>query len=249
MVGGAAMMDLSPLDRHEKIALLYSGGKDSRACVELLRDRLDEIIIYHLDTGDLLPEMRDSVTEVEADTPHFVRISTDVSGWIAANGLPTDLLPFGNHPVGYELGHATARLVSRYDCCWHNLMWPLFERVRNDGCTLLIRGTKRMDMPRLPAEDGQVIDGVELFYPLQDWTHEQVFAYLALRGVKLPRVYDYVVNSPECARCSAWWGEGRRDYLKKYHPELWAEYDARLQVVIDAIAPSLALLRHEAGVG
>jgi 3'-phosphoadenosine 5'-phosphosulfate sulfotransferase (PAPS reductase)/FAD synthetase len=248
MVGDAAMMDLSPLDRHEKIALLYSGGKDSRACVELLRDRLDEITIYHLDTGDLLPEMRACVAEVEADAPHFVRISTDVSGWIAANGLPTDLLPFGNHPIGYMLGHASAKLVPRYDCCYINLMGPLFTRAHDDGCTLIIRGTKRVDMPRMAAENGEVGSGMELWLPLHDWTNEQVFAYLAQQGVKLSRVYDYVVNSPECARCSAWWGEGRRDYLKKYHPELWAEYDARLQIIIDAIAPSLALLRREAGV-
>jgi phosphoadenosine phosphosulfate reductase len=246
MVGEAGMNN--PLDRHTKIALSYSGGKDSRACVQMFKDRLDAITIYHLDTGDLLPEMRASVAEIETSAPHFVRVSTDVSGWIAANGLPTDLLPFGNHPVGYQLGHAVAPLVSRYDCCYANLMWPLFERVMNDGCTLLIRGTKRVDMPRLPAENGQVIGGVELYYPLQDWSNEQVFAYLALQGVKLPRVYDYVVNSPECARCSAWWGEGRSAYLKKYHPALWLEYDARLQVVIDAVAPSLALLRHEAGV-
>lgn len=243
------MMDLSPLERHNKIALSFSGGKDSLACVHLLREYLDGIVLYHLDTGDLLPEVRDSAAEVEAWAPHFVRINTDVSGWIAANGLPTDLLPYSNHPLGYEFGQANVALVARYDCCAANLMYPLFKRVYDDGCTLLIRGTKQVDLPRLPATTGDKYMGVELWCPIVDWTHEQVFAYLALRGVKLPRVYDYVVNSPECARCSAWWGEGRRDYLKKYHPELWAEYDARLQVVIDAIAPSLALLRHEAGVG
>jgi 3'-phosphoadenosine 5'-phosphosulfate sulfotransferase (PAPS reductase)/FAD synthetase len=89
---------------------------------------------------------------------------------------------------------------------------------------------------------------MELWLPLHDWTDEQVFAYLALRGVKLPRIYEHTTQGPDCARCSAWWSEGRRDYLKEYHPELWAEYDARLQVIIDAIAPSLAMLRREAGV-
>jgi hypothetical protein len=100
----------------------------------------------------------------------------------------------------------------------------------------------------LPKATGDTEMGVEFWYTLEDWTNEQVFAYLTLQDVKLSRIYDHVVNSPECARCSAWWGEGRRDYLKKYHPELWAEYDARLQIIIDAIAPSLALLRREAGV-
>lgn len=239
-------MDFSPLDRHEKIALCYSGGKDSRACVQLLKEHLDRITIYNLDTGDLLPEMRASIAEVEAFAPRFVQVTTDVTGWIAEHGLPTDLLPYSMHPVGQLMGEPRTKLVSRYDCCWNNLMWPLFERLRDDGCTLLIRGVKHVDMPRLPKTTGDIQQGVELWCPILDWTNEQVFAFLMLQGVKLPRVYDYVVNSPECARCSAWWGEGRAAYLKKYHPELWAEYDARLQLVINEIAPSLALLKREA---
>lgn len=254
MAGGAAVnafnteIDLSPLLRHDNVALSFSGGKDSLACVHLLREYLDAITVYHLDTGDLLPEMQASVAAVEAFAPQFVRVKTDVAGWIRANGLPTDLVPYSSHAVGQSMGEGHSRLVSRYECCFANLMWPLFERVRQDGCTLLIRGTKRIDMVRFPAEPGEKVDGVELFYPLASWTNDQVFDYLKSKGVALPRVYDYVENSPECARCSAWWGEGRARYLKQHHPQLWREYDARLQLVIDEIAPSLALLRREAGV-
>jgi phosphoadenosine phosphosulfate reductase len=81
-----------------------------------------------------------------------------------------------------------------------------------------------------------------------DWTHQEVLDYLRSENVPLPRLYDHMTGSPDCARCSAWWSEGRAGYLKEYHPEIWAEYDARLQVIIDAIAPSLARLRREAGV-
>ncbi len=251
MAGDPQVTDATDiLKGHTKIALSYSGGKDSRACIQLFKDRLDEITIYHLDTGDLLPEMRASVAEVEATAPHFVRIETNVAEWIATHGLPTDLLPYTEHPVARHMGQGRSAhpLVPRYDCCYANLMWPVYARVRDDGNTLLIRGTKLVDMRRLPAYDGEVVEGVTIHYPLLGWTNQQVFAYLSLQGVTLPRVYNYVENSPECARCSAWWGEGRGMYLRKYHPELWAEYDARLQIIIDAVAPSLALLRHEAGV-
>jgi 3'-phosphoadenosine 5'-phosphosulfate sulfotransferase (PAPS reductase)/FAD synthetase len=240
------MIDFSILDQHEKIALLASGGKDSLTCVHLLREYLDRITVYHIDTGDLLPEMMASAARIEAMVPKFVRVETHVSEWIDANGLPTDLMPYSAHPVARVMGQSGAKLVSRYDCCWANLMAPAMQRVYDDGITLLIRGTKRVDMPVLPAENLEVIaDRITLWLPIVDWTHEQVFSYLALHKIPVPRVYDYVTNSPECARCSAWWGERRASYLKRHHPLLWADYDRRLQVVVSEIAGSLADLKRE----
>jgi 3'-phosphoadenosine 5'-phosphosulfate sulfotransferase (PAPS reductase)/FAD synthetase len=243
------MIDLSVLDRHQKIGLCHSGGKDSIACLYLLREQLDRITVYHLNTGDFLPEMNDYMAEVEALVPHFVRVQTDVASWIDTHGLPTDLLSHTSHPLGEMMGEPRARLVPRYDCCWHNRMLPLFQRMHEDGITLIIRGTKRSDMKRLPRASGDTWFGMELWCPLEGWTNDQVLAFLRLEGVKVPRLYNYVDEGPDCARCSAWWSEGRGAYLKEFYPELWRDYDARLQVIIDEIAPTLALLRREAGAG
>ena len=38
---------------------MFSGGKDSRALIELFRPHLDGITVYHLDTGDMFPEIRE----------------------------------------------------------------------------------------------------------------------------------------------------------------------------------------------
>jgi phosphoadenosine phosphosulfate reductase len=242
------MIDTSILDRHEKIALSFSGGKDSLACVHLCKPWLDRITIYHNDTGDLLPEMMESVARVEAFAPNFVRVNSNVSEFIAKWGLPTDLLPYSAHPVGQAMGESKHRLIARYDCCWANLMLPLYARVFSDGNTLLIRGTKHVDMELMPMQSGETTDGMELYYPLQDWTNDDVMIYLRRNQIPIPRLYKYMTNSPECARCSAWWGEGRAAYLKEFHPDIWADYDKRLQLVIDEVAPSLANLRREAGV-
>jgi phosphoadenosine phosphosulfate reductase len=239
------MIDLSPLDRHDKIALSFSGGKDSLAVVYLLRAYLDRLTIYHMDTGDLLPETREIVEHVKSFAPHFVHIEGDVSKFIAEYGLPTDLLPHGAHPIGQAMGEPRTPLVARYDCCWRNLMLPIFSRIVEDGNTLLIRGTKRVDMRRLPMASGGLDDRFEYFYPIQDWSNDEVFAYLREAGAPISRVYQHVTNSPECARCTAWWGERRAEYLKQYHPQLYQEYRARLDLVAQEIVRAVENLRHE----
>lgn len=241
----STMVDLSPLDRHEQIALAFSGGKDSLALVYLLGTYLNRIMIYHYDTGDLLPETREIVDHVKSFAPNFVHIQGDILTTIATQGLPTDLLPYTAHPVAQQMAEHVTKLVSRYDCCWHNLMLPLFKRIHEDGNTLIIRGTKQADMKRLPAMSGEVAYGIEIFLPLQNWSHAEVFAYLREAGAPISRIYTTVVNSPECARCTAWWGEKRAEYLRKHHPALWADYRNRLSLVAQEIVGSVNNLRNE----
>jgi phosphoadenosine phosphosulfate reductase len=245
MEDGAGMIDLSPLGQHENVALSFSGGKDSLACVYLLRDHRDRITIYHMDTGDLLPEVREIVAHVKGFWPRFVHIQGDVLSWIAKYGLPTDLMPHTSHPLGRAAGASKVPLVPRYDCCFLNLMMPTYQRIKADGNTLLIRGTKSCDMKRLPAASGDSPDGVELWLPIQSWSHAQVFDYLCSVQAPISRIYSHVTNSPECARCSAWWAEDRASYLRKYHPGLFSDYATRLRQVADEVAIPLQNLKHE----
>jgi 3'-phosphoadenosine 5'-phosphosulfate sulfotransferase (PAPS reductase)/FAD synthetase len=238
------------MEQHDKIALSFSGGKDSLACLFLVKTYWDRVTVYHVDTGDYLPEQREVIDTIAAQFPfRFVRIQTDVAQWMATNGLPSDLVPHSSHPFGVLTGANKTRLVSRHDCCYANMMAPLYARVVQDANTMLIRGTKAADMRLLPVKDGDVVAGIEFCYPVQDWTDEQVFTYLRLSGVTVSRVYDQLAHGLSCATCPAWWSERRGAYLKQHHPELFRRYDARLQLIIEEIAPVLAELRHEAGVG
>ena len=127
-------------------------------------------------------------------------------------------------------------------------MMPLYQRVLDDGFTLLIRGTKRADMQRLPAQSGEAPDGVELWYPLLDWSHADVFAYLRENGIPLPRLYDVMVNAPECARCTFRAGVDAA-YLAQHYPDLARDYQARLKVVAEEIGPSIDALAGELNAG
>jgi 3'-phosphoadenosine 5'-phosphosulfate sulfotransferase (PAPS reductase)/FAD synthetase len=226
------------IERHGpgRTAFSFSGGKDSTACAFLLRELADQVTVYCVDTGDLMPDTQATIAAVRPMFPHFELIRTDVGSWIDANGLPSDLVPYHSHWIGRAIGQAAEPLVHRYDCCWHNIMWPILERVKQRGHTLLIRGTKAADMPRLPIGDGQTADGIEMAYPLQDWTDEQVFAFLREQPIAVSPVYAHGKGQLDCATCPAWWAERRGAYLKANHPELFTRYADRFSRVTAALA-------------
>jgi 3'-phosphoadenosine 5'-phosphosulfate sulfotransferase (PAPS reductase)/FAD synthetase len=238
---------VTPLDRHSLAALQFSGGKDSLALVYLLRPHWDKLTLYHVDTGDLLPEVREIVDMVEAMVPDFRRIETDSDKWTASVGLPSDLVPTTSTPAGLAIGASQQRIVDRFDCCAMNIMAPMHQRMMEDGVTLVIRGTKRADLARLPHEGGDTGMGYELWLPLLDWSHDDVFAYLKEVGAPICRVYENGVQAPECATCPAWWSEGRAAYLKKYHPALHSTYQTKLAIVAREVSPHWSALRVENG--
>lgn len=236
---------MTPLDRHGAGALHFSGGKDSLALVYLLRPQWDKLTLYHLDAGDLLPEVREIVASVEAMVPRFVRVNTDSSKWMTAHGLPSDLVPTSSSAMGLMIGASTLPIVDRFTCCISNIMAPMHRRMLEDGHRLVIRGTKRADLARMPHENGDTGGGYELWLPLLDWSHDDVFAYLHSVDAPICRVYEHKVQSPECATCPAWWSEGRTAYLRKHHPELFEAYRRKLAAVAAEIAPHWRALTEE----
>lgn len=240
-------LDVSRLEGHERVACGFSGGKDSLAVVWMLRAAgvLDKVVLYHVDTGDLLPEVRATVDAVRAIAPRFVAVPTDARGWIWANGRPSDLVPHSSHPTGQEMAEGP-RLVHRYACCSANLMLPFMDAVRADGCTLLIRGTKRADMRRLPCGDGETVGGSTLWLPLLEWSNADVLAYLRSEGAPIPAgVYEHFENAPECATCTAWWDEGRAAYLRRRHPALYREYAEGMASIMEEVGPVAEKLAAE----
>ena len=227
------------------VALEFSGGKDSLACLMLLEPFLGDLTVYWLNTGDGCPETAAVTAWARARVPHFKEVRSDVKAWRAEHGMPSDLVPANNHAIGLMYGMASVKISNRFDCCSANIMLPLHAAVMADGCDLLIRGTKEADTGTVPFEGHH--DGFEVWLPLRDWSHADVFEFLRDTGAPQNPIYDHftALSAPECLGCTAWWGDGKAAYLKSLHPDHLATYRWNLRVISTALIGHMSELDAE----
>lgn len=236
------MIDLSKFQRP---ALQFSGGKDSLACLYMLREQLDSVCVYWVNTGDTCVETLAVIDQVRTWVPHFTEIRTDVKTWRATHGNPSDLVPASCTPLGMLYGMGAQPVSGRFDCCYANLMLPLHEQMLEDGVDAVVRGTKQADTGRIPIEGTTPF--YEVILPLRDWSHQDVFDYLERVGAPKNPVYEHMksISAPECMGCTAWWDDGKAEYFTAKHPERLEPYRIALTTVRDSLRQHLALLESE----
>lgn len=233
------------IKRHKKIALQFSGGRDSLAVLYLMRDYWDAITVYWLNTGCPFPETLDIMSMVRRDVPSFVEVKSDQWSVAEKYGMPSDVLPASSTMLGVIAEGDGIVLQDRYSCCCRTIMEPMHSRMREDNITLIIRGQKNADRFKSPAKSGFVENGIELYFPIQDWTNDDVMSFLAESGIPIPRFYQHMNSMPDCMDCTAWWDDGRAEYMHKYHPEAYKKYVARLGVIGSAISKHVEFFNRE----
>lgn len=236
------------IDRHERIALQFSGGRDSIACLYLMRPFWDRMVVYWCDSGAAYPETVELVAKVHDMVPNFAVIPGRQPAVIKEHGIPTDILPASATPMGVFMSGGGVPMQDRYSCCVRSRMMPLHERMVKDGVTLIVRGQKIADRLKSTVRSGEVHDGIEYVFPIQDWTNKQVMEYLHAEGAPIPRFYEMLESTPDCINCTAWWDDGASAYLKRYHHRQFRENQQKLGLINKAVGEHIAAFNKEVSV-
>ena len=228
--------------RHAKVALMFSGGKDALACLELVRPHLDQTIVIWCNTGAAFPEIVEVMDKVRSEVPHFHEVRTNVAESINRNGHPSDVVPVAYTKFGQECtGPKPVMIRSYVECCAENFWVPADVAAREFGCTGVIRGQRRSDAHHSPVPSGTVKNGVEYVFPIEHWSKEDVLSYLENNGHEITERLKMDHSSLDCWNCTAFLSESseRLEYVRKYHP-------FKHQHVVQLLDKISAAVRHEA---
>lgn len=221
----------TPIDRHAVSVLQFSGGKDSLACLHLLRPFWDRLVVMWCNTGDAFPETVEQMREIERMVPRFIEVNTDARAQITQYGWPVDIMPVNRGAVGRAIeGHAKQMMQPYTTCCGANKWHPMDAAARDLGATLVIRGQRNSERMKAPIRSGATYDGIEYWFPIEAWSEKNVFAYLHGINVPAPAHYAHTGTSLDCMHCTAWIGDAGRTirWMRDAHPAEYGEVARRL---------------------
>lgn len=217
------------------IALAFSGGKDSWACLWLNRYRLADIVVVWVNTGKNYPELLESIAAAREMCPNFVEIPVDREAQNAAYGIPSDIVPMDWTVVGQIFtGKKPVTIQSYFDCCSQNIGYQLQAWCETNGVTELIRGQRLDEGHKSPARDGTTINGVHYSQPIENWTAQRVLDYVE-DHMPLPEHFRFKHSSMDCYDCTAYRKDSadRVAFMRETYPMMFAEYSAR-KAAVDA---------------
>jgi len=231
--------------RHTKVALMYSGGKDSLACLYLAKEYLDRVHVVWVDTQANFPEIEEAMAELHL--PNLVRVMADQPTSIYTHGYPVDVAPINFTSNGQRYANQkTPMLLRNYmDCCSENIWVPAQNAIKELGVTAVIRGQRADESHGAPICSGYIEDGVEYILPIEHWSQQDVLSFLQAQGVNTAGRLEMAHSSLDCWNCTAYCNSSkeRMAYMKIKHPDKYIHVVGLLKQIDNAVTEQMSGLR------
>ena len=218
--------------KHKKVLFLCSSGKDSVATYHYLKPYHNKLTVGWINTGDLAPEVEKYMMDLAAKTPNFIVAKSNSKKWIEKNGYPSVLIPTHNTVLGQHVyGKQPNTIASSARCCQANIWAPIRNLVAHTKATAVLTGQKECDSAKDPRPNGTWIEGAQFFYPINDWTDDDVRSWLKKCGETDPR-FDLEDSSVDCLHCTGYPHYTQRaQYIKDNHPVVFKEVQRRMRII------------------
>ena len=223
-------------DRHERVFLSFSGGKDSLALLHLCEPWGERVTLLWSNTGYMAAHMAEFV-RAHSERWRLVEVSPErdmLNDW-SEHGTPVDVVAI-EHLEG--LDWRTPRVRPWPLCCRTNRTGPLaayLERFR-EHCAFL-NGQRQSDRGTTPAKMREIMSpNVETVMPLWTWSTSDVLTYLTAHAIPLPPHHDAYSGSFECRICPADIKPGRLRVLDQADPHVAAFVRATARVSLGLVA-------------
>lgn len=219
-------------------ALAFSGGKDSMACLFLMRDSLDFAI--YVDSGYAYPETTAMVDIARSMLPVHV-VKTDRKAQNEREGIPSDVVPIDWTSFGQSVSSVKPIKVQGYlGCCVENLSAPLLKAAIDLGVTELVYGERFDEAHKSTAKDGDVVCGIKRLHPIETWSSAEVVTYLAAK-MDVPEHFSIKHSSLDCYDCTAFRKDSadRVEWTREKYPDFYAAYSVRADALSGALKQAM----------
>lgn len=244
----------------QRPVIWVSGGKDSLALLHMCQPWRHRLCVMHTVVDDTWPGLRDNLEQCLNDWGFLRSIFTvpltDFQTFVREAGWPVEVTPqrYDGRHLSPQRQFSDPRMVSWWLCTLTRCIMPLVHATNSYNADVVLTGTLGRtgalgaDMP-VDRTRGLKFRGVYnwvRYAPTDEWTDEQVYAYIDQHAIPLPPHYtikrrrmDY--RWPECLSCT--WQPEHWQMLKAHYPEEYAKRWPQVAPVFAALKEEMARLQ------